>query len=110
MRLAISQTVLLASFASALDVYLNPPLSTATAFSTIPTFSPPEARVVLAHHLGLEAHESVTSAELEFLDNTFNGFGDELGRETPNALLVSLSQSIAKRECGDKYTYMGCFC
>ena len=95
MRLAATP-VFLAGFASAINVYLNPPLPASTSLSGTPELSPSEARIVLAHHLRLEGHESATDDELEFLEDIIGGFGNDIVQGPKNTLLLSMDESIVK--------------
>ncbi|KAI5118919.1 hypothetical protein M0805_003743 [Coniferiporia weirii] len=82
--------LLLSEVALGIKVYLHPELQVKPYSSTL---SPSQARAVVSHHLGLDAFDSIQD-----LDVTAERLvsGDFVGRGVPNALLLTLSEDVAR--------------
>ena len=88
--------LLLADVVLGIRIFLNPPTS---SLRTPSSLTPTQARAVVSRHLGLEAFD--TLQDVQGAEQLVSG--EFVGKDTGNALLLTLSEDVARGELHSSY-------
>lgn len=91
--------LLLADVVLGVRVFLNPPPSSLARLSSL---TPPQARAVVSHHLGLEAFDTVQDVQgaEQLISSEF------VGKGVGSGLLLTLSEDVARGQLALGHYYV----